>query len=184
MFTIATSETASVRRVRRIAVQPFDDAAGEGADLGLAARQFAVGLGDAGPLVEEDLPILDAPLGRRGLPSGRAILGSRPRPRGRTSDRRRIRLHAKAAKAAKVRCRLRRFRGIGGFSSTGTLPERVRVEFMEDAHAAFPTTSHTCCRRAPPTSAPPSTRSSQPWSSRMLTASCAVSPRIALGPRL
>ena len=37
----------------RIAVQPFDHAASEGAGLGLGARQPAIELGDAGALVEE-----------------------------------------------------------------------------------------------------------------------------------
>ena len=44
-----------------VAVQPFGDAAGEGAGLGLGARQPAIELGDARPLVEEGAPVLGRP---------------------------------------------------------------------------------------------------------------------------
>ena len=61
VFTIAASETAPGRRAFRIAVQPFDDAAGKGLGLGLRTRQSAIELDDAGALVEEDLPVLGRP---------------------------------------------------------------------------------------------------------------------------
>ena len=57
VFTIAASETASGRRVCRIAVQPFDNAAGDGLDLGICTRQPAVKLNDPRTLFQEDLPV-------------------------------------------------------------------------------------------------------------------------------
>jgi hypothetical protein len=69
------AETAPRRRAHGISVQPLLRAAGEGAGLGLAARQSAIELGDARPLVEEDIPILGRPavIGRE----GRSVLAGR-----------------------------------------------------------------------------------------------------------
>ena len=61
VFTIAASETAPGRRAFRVADLPFDDATGKGLGLGLRARQSAIELSDAGPLVKEDLPVLGRP---------------------------------------------------------------------------------------------------------------------------
>jgi hypothetical protein len=57
----AAAEAAAGRRANRIAVEPFGHATGEGAGLGIGARQFAVELGDAGPLVEVRKPVLGRP---------------------------------------------------------------------------------------------------------------------------
>ena len=61
VFGLAAAEAAPGRRAHRIAVQPFGDAAGEGASLGLVARQPAVELGNARPFVEEGPPVLARP---------------------------------------------------------------------------------------------------------------------------
>jgi hypothetical protein len=47
MVATTAGEAASRRRALEIAVQPFNNAAGEGAGLGLRTRQAAVELGDA-----------------------------------------------------------------------------------------------------------------------------------------
>ena len=52
VFTTPTSETASGRRVRRIAVQPCDNAAFEGSCLGLRTRQSAIEFDNAGAFVK------------------------------------------------------------------------------------------------------------------------------------
>ena len=52
MIAAATGETTLRCRPHGIAVQPFGDAAGEGAGLGLGAQQTAVELGDARPLIK------------------------------------------------------------------------------------------------------------------------------------
>ena len=61
VIEVTTVETAPCQRVRRIAVQPLDDAAGKRLGLGLRPRQSRVELDDACPLVEEDLPVLGRP---------------------------------------------------------------------------------------------------------------------------
>ena len=61
VFTIATSETAPCRRARRIAVQPFNNAACEGLCLGLRTRQSAIEFDNARAFVKEDLPVLGRP---------------------------------------------------------------------------------------------------------------------------
>jgi hypothetical protein len=64
MGMLAASAAGTVPRPRAHgnAVEPFNDAAGEGAGLGLLARQPAIELGHGYALVEKDLPILDRPL--------------------------------------------------------------------------------------------------------------------------
>ena len=57
----AAAEAAIGRRAHRIAVEPFGDAAREGAGFGLFARQPAVELGDARPFVEEGPPVFARP---------------------------------------------------------------------------------------------------------------------------
>ena len=61
VFAPTAAETAAGRRACRIAVEPFDDAAIEGADLGLIARQPAIELGEPGALVEIRQPVLARP---------------------------------------------------------------------------------------------------------------------------
>ena len=58
MIVAAAGEASSGLRAREIAVHPLDDAAIEGASLGLWARQAALTLGDRGPLVEKGVPVL------------------------------------------------------------------------------------------------------------------------------
>ena len=61
VIEVTTVETAPCQRLRRIAVQPLDDATGKRMGLGLRPRQSRVELDDACPLVEEDLPVLGRP---------------------------------------------------------------------------------------------------------------------------
>src|SRR5208282_540265 len=61
MITATAAEAAPRRRAHGVAVQPFSNATGEGASLGLGTRQPAVEFGDAGPLLEEHLPVLNRP---------------------------------------------------------------------------------------------------------------------------
>ncbi len=81
------AEAAAGRRAHRIAVQPFGDAAGEGAGLGLRARQPAIELGDARPLVEEGPPVLARPAVARRCAAARSrppcdATAGRARPAG------------------------------------------------------------------------------------------------------
>ena len=55
------AKAAAGWRAHRIAVEPFGDATGEGAGLGLIAWQAAVELGNARPLVEQGSPVLARP---------------------------------------------------------------------------------------------------------------------------
>jgi len=50
MIATVAGETAPRWRAHEVAVQPFNNAAGEGAGLGPGARQAAIELGDASPL--------------------------------------------------------------------------------------------------------------------------------------
>src|SRR4051812_28895918 len=59
LFTSTAAEAAARRRARRIAVQPFGDAAGEGAGFG--GREPTLEVGDCRPLVEQSPPILARP---------------------------------------------------------------------------------------------------------------------------
>src|SRR5258708_26408907 len=57
----ATAETAPRHRTDGIAIQPFRDAAGEGALLCFRARERPIKLQDVHTLLEEDLPVLGRP---------------------------------------------------------------------------------------------------------------------------
>jgi hypothetical protein len=61
VFGVAAAEATSRMRAHRIAIEPLDHAAGEGARLGFGARQAPVELGDPRPLVEERQPVLTRP---------------------------------------------------------------------------------------------------------------------------
>src|SRR5262245_38948882 len=54
---IPTFEAPVRRRVDRVAEQPLGDATVEGRCLGFGARKATIVFGDAGPLVEEGLPV-------------------------------------------------------------------------------------------------------------------------------
>src|SRR3974377_152703 len=61
MLAATAAETAPRPGTQGNPVEPFNDAAGEGAGLGLLARQPAIELGHGYALVEKDLPILGPP---------------------------------------------------------------------------------------------------------------------------
>jgi hypothetical protein len=57
MIVAAAGEAPSGRRAHKIAVHPVDDAAIEGASLGLWAGQAAATLGKRGSLLEKHVPV-------------------------------------------------------------------------------------------------------------------------------
>ena len=57
-FTPSTCEATLWRRCRRMTVHPFADTAGKRLGLRFRTREAAVKLGDPGPLVEIDLPVV------------------------------------------------------------------------------------------------------------------------------
>jgi hypothetical protein len=61
MIATVAGETAPWWRAHDVAVQPFNNAASKGLGLGLRTWQAAIELGDAGPLVEEDLLVIGRP---------------------------------------------------------------------------------------------------------------------------
>ncbi len=61
VLSTAASETTSGRRVRWIAVQPFDDAAGKGLGFRLRTRQAAIELNDPLPASYDCEPLPAAP---------------------------------------------------------------------------------------------------------------------------
>ncbi len=57
VFGFAATMAATGRRAHRVAVEPFGDATGKGAGLGLIAWQASVELGNARPFIEEGPPV-------------------------------------------------------------------------------------------------------------------------------
>jgi hypothetical protein len=58
MLVLAAPQAPARWRLHRIAIEPFNNAAGKRPGFGLRTGQPAVELGDAGPFIEEHLPVL------------------------------------------------------------------------------------------------------------------------------
>ena len=57
----AAAEAPAWRRLHQLPVEPFGNAAGEGASFGFCPAAAAFELGDARPLLEERVPVLGRP---------------------------------------------------------------------------------------------------------------------------
>src|SRR5215204_5936610 len=61
VFAATAAEAPAWRRLNQLPVEPFGNAAGEGASLGFFTRQPAIELGDGRLVLEERVPVLSRP---------------------------------------------------------------------------------------------------------------------------